>query len=91
MAWSKVTWYSLGFNIASKQCYFYYGLEGDNSAHQIFVTAPQLSALAEMFRNEAPITYNGDGHYFVSNHEAVAQSAAIRRADQPPGVTSPDS
>jgi hypothetical protein len=66
MAWSKVTWYSLGFNVADKQGYFYYGLEGDASAHQVFVTAPELTALAEMFRDAAGVTYNSDGHYFAT-------------------------
>jgi hypothetical protein len=48
MAWSRVKWYSVGFNIVDKQCYFYYGLEGDSAACQIFVAAPEMSALADM-------------------------------------------
>lgn len=77
MAWSRVEWYSLGFNIVDKQCYFYYGLEGDSAAYQIFVTAPEMSALADMFRNEGPVTYNSDGHYFVTGQEQVGAGEII--------------
>ena len=77
MAWSHVTWYSLGFNIVDKQCYFYYGLQGDNSAHQIFVSPTELSALADMFRNEGPVTYNSDGHYFVTGRENIGEGEAV--------------
>lgn len=73
MAFVKVTWYSLGFNIVDKQFYFYYGLEGDDHAYQVFVTAPEMTALADMFRNEGPITYNTDGHYFVTGKEKVGE------------------
>jgi hypothetical protein len=81
MAWSKVTWYSLGFNIVDKQCYFYYGLEGDTSAHQIFVTAAELTALGDMFRNEGPITYNSDGHYFATGQEMIGEEETKPAAD----------
>lgn len=77
MTWSTVEWYSLGFNIVDKQCYFYYALEGENVAHQIFVTAPELTALADMFRHDGPITYNSDGNYFVSNQEQVAAADVV--------------
>jgi hypothetical protein len=73
MAWISVQWYSLGFNIVDKECYFYYGLQGDNSAHQIFVSAPELSLLADMFRNEGPVSYNSDGHYFVTGQENIGE------------------
>jgi hypothetical protein len=77
MAWITVSWYSLGFNIIDKQFYFYYGLEGDNSAYQIFITAPEMSALADMFRNEGPVTYNSDGHYFVTSQENIGEGQAV--------------
>ncbi|HEX9033899.1 MAG TPA: hypothetical protein VF834_18825 [Streptosporangiaceae bacterium] len=77
MAWTRVKWYSLGFNIVSKQCYFYYGLEGESVAHEVFVTAAQMSALGDMFRNEGPITYNSEGHYFVSNEKRLMDSKVI--------------
>jgi len=77
MAWINVEWYSLGFNIVDKQGYFYYGLEGDSAAYQIFVTAPEMSALADMFRNEGRVTYNSDGHYFVTGQENVGEGEAV--------------
>ncbi len=77
MAWSKVKWYSLGFNIVDKQCYFYYGLEGENVAHQMFVSASEMSALADMFRNEGPVSYNSDGHYFVTAQEKVGEGEIV--------------
>ena len=77
MAWSKVSCYSLGFNIADKQFYFYYSLEGDSSVHQIFVNAAQFSALADMFRNEGPISFNSQGHYFVTDSEHVGEGEVV--------------
>jgi len=73
MTWSRVTWYSLGFNIVDRECYFYYGLKGDGNAHQIFVNATELQALADMFRNEGPVSFNSDGNYFVTNQEKVGE------------------
>ncbi len=83
MAWTKVAWHSLGFNIVDKQCCFYYGLEGDNNAHEVYVTAPQLSALAEMFRDQGPVAYDADGHCFVTNHQMLAISEVISAPPQP--------
>ena len=77
MAWTRVKWYSLGFNIVSKQSYFYYGLEGEDVAHEVFVTAAQLTALGDMFRNEGPVTYNSDGHYFVTNEQRLMDSKVL--------------
>ena len=71
MAWITVNWYSLGFNIIDKQFYLYYSLEGDGSVYQLFITAPEMSALADMFRNEGPVKYNSDGHYFVTNQDEL--------------------
>jgi hypothetical protein len=82
MAWSKVTWYSLGFDIVDKECYFYYGLEGDSSAHQISVNAAELHALADMFRNEGPVSFSSDGNYFVTNQERVGEGEIKRRRKQ---------
>jgi hypothetical protein len=81
MAWLKVNWYSLGFNTADKQCYFYYGLEGDASAYQIFVSPAELSVLADMFRNEGPVSYNSDGHYFVTDQEKIGEGENVQRVD----------
>jgi hypothetical protein len=76
MAWVRVAWYSLGFNIANKACYFYYGLEGDSNAYQIFVSAQEMLALADMFRNEGSVSFNTDGNYFVTDQEKVGEGEA---------------
>ncbi|WP_448624111.1 hypothetical protein [Geodermatophilus sp. URMC 64] len=81
MAWQKVSWYSLGFNIVDKQCYFYFGLEGDPSARQIFVSAAELSVLADMFRNEGPVSYNSEGNYFVTDQEKIGEGENVQRVD----------
>ena len=67
----RVKWYALGYNVPDKQFYLYYGLEGDTSATQLFVSPPELSALADMFRNEGPVTYNFEGRYFVTDQEKI--------------------
>jgi hypothetical protein len=77
MAWITVNWYSLGFNIIDKQFYLYYSLEGDGSVYQLFITAPEMSALADMFRNEGPVKYNSDGHYFVTSQEHIGEGEAV--------------
>jgi hypothetical protein len=81
MAWQRVDWYSLGFNIVDKQGYFYFGLDGDPSANQIFVTATELSVLADMFRNEGAVSYNTDGNYFVTDQEKIGEGENVRRID----------
>jgi hypothetical protein len=73
MAWKNVESYMLGYNIADKQGYVYYSLEGETVVHQIFVTAQEMLALADMFRNEGPVSYNTDGHYFVTDLEKIAE------------------
>lgn len=73
MTWSKVSNYALGFNIVDKQFYFYYSLEGESSTHQIFVNAAEQAALADMFRNEGPISFNREGHYFVTDTERIGE------------------
>jgi hypothetical protein len=78
MAWSKVKNYALGFNIADKQFYFYYSLEGESAVHQIFVNAAQQGALADMFRNEGPISFNSDGHYFVTDTEMIGEGEVVQ-------------
>jgi hypothetical protein len=30
-----------------------------------------------MFRNEGPVTYNSDGHYFVTGQENVGQGEVV--------------
>ena len=79
MTTTKVTWYSLGFNIVDKQGYLYYGLEGDTSAHQVFVTAQELTALAEMFRHGGQVVFNENAgqFYFVTERRDVVGGAPV--------------
>lgn len=82
MSTTNVTWYSLGFNIVDKQGYLYYGLEGDNSAHQIFVTAQELTALAQMFRHGGQVVFNDNGgqFYFVTERRDIAAAEQVEPA-----------
>jgi hypothetical protein len=73
MAWSTVTNYRLGYSVVDKQFLFYFQLENDPSVNQIFVSAEELLALADMFRNEGPVNYNSDGNYFVTGAEPVGE------------------
>jgi len=68
-----VSWYSLGFSVPDKQCFFYYGLEGQPEAYQLFVSAQEMMALADMFRNEGSVSWNSDGEYFVTDAEKVGE------------------
>lgn len=79
MPTTNVTWYSLGFNIVDKQGYLYYGLEGDSSAHQIFVTAQELTALAHMFRDGGHVVLNDTGgqFYFVTERQDIAARVQV--------------
>lgn len=73
MPWKTVDKYHLGFNTVSKQFYFYYKFTGESAAQQIQVNATEFRALADMFRNEGPISFNTDGNYFVTGPEAVGE------------------
>jgi hypothetical protein len=86
MAWSTVTSYSLGFSIVDKQFFFYFQLENDPSVTQIFVSAQELLALADMFRNEGPVNFNSDGNYFVTGAEPVGEGEPV---SLPSGVVRP--
>ncbi len=66
MAWLKVVDYHLGYSIPKRQCSFYYKLDGENVVHQFAPSAEEFMALADMFRNEGPISFNTDGQYFVT-------------------------
>ena len=79
MPTTNVTWYSLGFNIVDKEGYLYYGLEGDSSAHQIFVTAQELTALIQMFRDGGQVVFNEDGgqFYFVTERRDIVAGAKV--------------
>lgn len=73
MAWKRVESYWLGYGLPTKQFYFYYQLAGDSSVHQMFPTPEEFFALADMFRNEGPISFNTDGQYFSSAPEEVGE------------------
>jgi hypothetical protein len=76
MAWKGVVNYWLGYNVPQKQFYFYYKLADEIVTHQIFPTPQEFLALADMFRNEGPITFNTDGQYFVSAAEEIGEQEA---------------
>jgi hypothetical protein len=71
MTWKTVAKYALGYNIKKAQFYFYYWLEGDGKAYQIFPSPDQFIGLSDMFRNEGPVKFNTDGMYFVTAEEEV--------------------
>ncbi len=80
MAWKKVEKYWLGYGQTNKQFFFYYQLEGETVVNQIFPTAAEFHALADMFRNEGPISYSTTGQYFVTAPENVGEGELAPRA-----------
>jgi hypothetical protein len=74
MAWLKVVNYMLGYSVPKKQFYFYYSLQGESVTYQFFPAPDEFIALADMFRNEGPISFNTDGKYFVSAAEQVGEN-----------------
>jgi hypothetical protein len=77
MAWKRVDQYWLGYHHVNKQFYFYYHLEGENSVYQFFPSPEEFLGLADMFRNEGPISYNTDGKYFVTAAEPVGEEERV--------------
>jgi hypothetical protein len=73
MAWKTVDKYYLGYNLGTKQYYFYYRFVSETTVQQIFPSAQEFMALADMFRNEGPISFNTTGNYFVTAPEAVGE------------------
>jgi hypothetical protein len=71
MASVKVVNYSLGYSIPNKQFLFYYTLQGGSGTNQLFPTAEEFMALADMFGNEGPINFDTVGNYFVSAAKQV--------------------
>jgi hypothetical protein len=76
---TNVTWYSFGFNIVDKQGYLYYGLQGDDSAHQAFLTATELTAIAEIFRDGGQVVFNeiNGEYYFVTERQEVTSRVPV--------------
>jgi hypothetical protein len=64
--------------VPKKQFYFYYTLQGELGPHQFFPTPDEVMALADMFRNEGPISFNTDGQYFISAAEQVGENEPQR-------------
>lgn len=81
MTRSKVEWYSLGFNTSSKQGTISYGLEGDGAVQYLDVSAAELTALGDMFRNEAQINYDTDTALFETDREVAGHG--VPRTPQP--------
>lgn len=77
-AHSKVAAYSIGFGVVEKQAFVHYWLEGDAAAHSLDVSAPELTMLADMFRNEVSLSYDHDRQCLVSARELVGHGV-----DQP--------
>jgi hypothetical protein len=76
MAWKLVDHYNLGYSITKKQFYFYYALQGEGVVHQFFPSPEEFVGLADMFRNEGPISFNTDGKYFVTAAEGIGEEEA---------------
>lgn len=71
MAQIKVEAYSLGFGLADNQAFLHYWLHGDETAHALKVSPTQMVALADIFRHERSVVYDGDRQSFVSSKERV--------------------
>ena len=78
MLFVNVLTYSFGYTIPTKQFLFNYTLDGEDAAHQIFITAEESVALADMFQNHGPISFNTAASSFASafRNAAVASVAA---------------
>jgi hypothetical protein len=74
MPFELVDSYSLGYSITNRQFHLDYTLAGESSVNQIFLSSQEFMALADMFRNEAPINFNTDGRYFVSAAKQILGS-----------------
>jgi hypothetical protein len=73
MGWKQVDKYRLGYSVRKRTFYFYYRLEGENTVYQLYPSAAEFMALADMFRNEGPISFNTEGQYFVTAAEEVGE------------------
>ncbi len=73
MAWKNVDKYYLAYNVTKKQFSFYYRLQGEATVKQMFTSPEEFVALADMFRNEGPISFNTTGNYFITGPEAVGE------------------
>jgi hypothetical protein len=76
MPWTTVSNYHLGFGTVNRQFSIYFQLDGEPALRQLFVSAAEFAALADMLRNEGPVNYNTDGEYFVTGPEPVGEGEA---------------
>jgi hypothetical protein len=79
MLFVNVLTYSFGYTIPTKQFIFNYTLDGESVAHQIFITAEESVALADMFQNHGPISFNTAASSFASafrNADVTSVAAA---------------
>jgi hypothetical protein len=73
MAFVNVNKYWLGYSIPKKQFYFYYRVDGDPTVHQLYPTPEEFLGLADMFRNEGPISLNTGTQYFTTSGEDIGE------------------
>ena len=66
MAWQPVESYSFGFSTDTKKFWLYYTLKGTAATTQVFLTATQFTALAQLFGSASAINYETTGKYFAS-------------------------
>jgi hypothetical protein len=71
MPFVPVLTYGLGYIVPRKQFFLDFTLKGDNSVHQIFITAEESVALSDRFRNYSPISFNTDTSFFSSSFKTI--------------------
>ncbi|HYO19805.1 MAG TPA: hypothetical protein VES02_14200, partial [Dermatophilaceae bacterium] len=64
---------------------------GDSAAHQIFVTAQELTALAQMFRDGGQVVFNdiSGQFYFVTERRDIVAGAQVNPAGPGQGPKRP--
>ena len=67
MAWKKVESYSYGFKPSDKKYWLYFTLEGESTTTQVFLTATQFTAVAQLFNSSTSVSYETVGNYFSSS------------------------
>lgn len=79
MAWKNVASYSFGFELADKQFWLNYTLEGELTTSQVFLDAEQFSAVARMFDSATSIGYDTDRNYFSSEPRMLLRTTLLPR------------
>jgi hypothetical protein len=86
MAWKKVVRYWLGYNADIKQCYVYYSIEGNPAILPLTVTPQEMLALADMFRNEGPVSYGEETGRFMTDAEGIGEGEIVSAPPSTPGA-----